>query len=36
MKFTKEDAVKDLAAKFDARNGTDDYMQLYLSPFGKE
>ncbi len=28
--------AKDLAAKFDARNGTDDYMQLYLSPFGKE
>lgn len=26
----------DYAAKFDARNGTDDYMQRYLHPFEKE
>ena len=29
-------AAIDLAKKFDARNGTDDYMQMYLSPYGKE
>ena len=29
-------AAKELAEKFDARNGTDDYMKMYLYPYGEE
>ena len=30
------ETAEDLARKFDARNGTDDFMQLLLHPYGKE
>ena len=30
------ETAEELAHKFDARNGTDDFMQLLLHPYGKE